>query len=60
MVYFSFVLYKLFPSNSLKTEKAIHTKNYLTEYNNPNLITGNTQTNENEDVERNRLLYSVK
>ena len=47
-------------NNYLKTEKAIHTKNYLTEYNNPNLITGNTQTNENEDVERNRLLLHIR
>jgi len=33
--------------------------NYLTE-NNPNLITGNFKTDENEDIERNRLLLYIR
>ena len=47
-------------NNYLKTEKAIHTKNYLTENNNLNLITGITQTNDNEDNERNRFLIHIR
>ena len=43
----------------LPNEKDINS-NYLSENNNPNLITGNLKTDECEDIERNRLLLYIR